>query len=61
MGYAWYGFTSGMAAMPASLICGALYQTAGPMAAFGWGALMALLALVILSTVTEPANHLEAA
>jgi MFS family permease len=61
MGYAWYGFTSGMAAMPASLICGALYQTAGPMAAFGWGALLALLALVILSTVTEPANHLEAA
>ena len=31
------------------------------MAAFGWGALLALLALVILSTVTEPANHLEAA
>ena len=61
MGYAWYGFTSGIAALPASLICGALYQTAGPMAAFGWGALLALLALVILSTVTEPANHLEAA
>jgi len=50
MGYAWYSFTSGIAALPASLICGQLYQSAGPLAAFGFGSVLALGAVIILAT-----------
>lgn len=50
MGYAWYSFTSGIAALPASLICGQLYQSAGPLAAFGFGTVLALAAVIILAT-----------
>ncbi len=56
MGYAWYSFTSGMAALPASLACGALYQVAGPMAAFGYGAALAVVAVTVLATVRQPAE-----
>jgi MFS family permease len=56
MGYAWYSFTSGMAALPASLACGALYQVAGPMAAFGYGAALAMVAVTVLATVRQPAE-----
>ena len=51
MGYAWYSFTSGIAALPASLVCGLLYQWSGPMAAFSYGSCLALVAVLILLTV----------
>ena len=38
-------------ALPASLIFGALYQVYGALAAFGWGAGLALIAVVILVAV----------
>lgn len=56
MGYAWYSFTSGMAALPASLVCGVLYQMAGPFAAFGYGAALALVAVAVLATTRKPSH-----
>jgi hypothetical protein len=37
-----------VAALPSSLIFGALYQGYGPLAAFGWGAAMAAIAAIML-------------
>ena len=57
MGYAWYSFTSGIAALPASLVCGLLYQSSGPMAAFAYGSCLAVLAVLILITVPTPGTE----
>ena len=57
MGYAWYSFTSGIAALPASLVCGLLYQSSGPMAAFAYGSCLAVLAVLILITVHTPGTE----
>ena len=46
-----FNFVIGLAALPASLIFGAIYDVAGAAAAFGWGAAVAVLATVILSRV----------
>ena len=46
-----YTFISGIAALPASLKMGALWSTAGPLAAFGLGARLAVLASVALMVV----------
>lgn len=43
-----YNFITGMCYLPASLIVGALWQWISPEAAFAWGALIALGALVWL-------------
>ena len=48
LAYGWYNFAIGIATLPSSLIFGALYQVYGAMAAFGWGAILALLAVVLL-------------
>jgi hypothetical protein len=39
----------GIATLPASLIFGALYQTYGPLAAFGSGAVLAAIAAILLT------------
>lgn len=49
--YGWYNFAIGIATLPANLIFGALYQTYGPLAAFGWGASLALIAIVMMTGV----------
>ncbi|MCA9268431.1 MAG: MFS transporter [Planctomycetales bacterium] len=51
LAFGWYNFAMGVAALPASVIFGALYQTLGPLAAFGWGAALALAAIVLLAGV----------
>jgi MFS family permease len=51
LAYGWYNFAIGIATLPASLIFGALYQVYGALAAFGWGAALALVAVVVLSSV----------
>jgi MFS family permease len=51
LAFGWYNFAVGIAALPSSLIFGAIYQRVGPLAAFGWGAGLALLAVVILTAV----------
>ena len=40
---------AGIATLPASLVFGALYQTYGPLVAFGSGAGFALLAAILLA------------
>lgn len=49
--YGWYNFAIGIATLPVNLIFGALYQTYGPLAAFGWGASLALIAIVMMTAV----------
>src|SRR6516162_8533462 len=48
LAYGWYNFAIGIATLPSSLIFGALYQAFGALVAFGWGAGLALVAVVIL-------------
>jgi len=43
-----YYFVIGVVALPASLIAGALWQTLGPTFAFLYGAVMALIAVLII-------------
>ena len=51
LAYGWYNFAIGIATLPASLIFGALYQVYGALAAFGWGAALALVAVALLAGV----------
>lgn len=46
--FGWQAFALGVGALPASLIFGVLWQRAGPVAAFGLGAGLALAASVLL-------------
>lgn len=48
LAFGWYNFAIGIAALPSSLIFGALYEQFGPVMAFGWGAGLALLSITIL-------------
>jgi MFS family permease len=45
-----YNFALGLAALPASVIFGLLYKTYGAVVAFGSGAAIAFLAMILLST-----------
>ena len=54
LAYGWYNFAIGIATLPSSLIFGALYQFFGPLAAFGWGAALALVAVILMLGVREP-------
>jgi MFS family permease len=51
LAYGWYNFAIGIATLPSSLIFGLLYQYYGPLAAFGFGAGLALIAAVVLMGV----------
>jgi hypothetical protein len=51
--YGWYNFAIGIASLSASLIVGALHLVYGPLAAFGWGAALALVAVALLRGVTS--------
>lgn len=54
LAFGWYNFAIGIATLPSSLIFGALYQYLGPLAAFGWGAALALVAVILMAGVKEP-------
>jgi MFS family permease len=54
LAYGWYNFAIGIATLPASLIFGALYQLFGALVAFGWGAALAVVAVVLLTGVRDP-------
>lgn len=60
LAFGWYNFTIGIAALPASLVFGALYEYGGPLVAFGWGAALALVAAALLSGV-RPAGGTDSA
>lgn len=51
LAFGWFNFAIGIVALPASAIFGALYQAFGGPVAFGSSAALALVAVVILSTV----------
>lgn len=53
--FGWYNGTVGLAALPASILFGAIWSFAGYQAAFITGALLALLAAIMLFTV--PSKH----
>lgn len=55
LAFGWYHFAIGIATLPASLIFGGLYQFYGALAAFGWGAALALVAVALLPLVKEKA------
>lgn len=48
-----YNFAKGLASLPASIIFGMLYKTHGPMVAFGTGAVIACLSMLLLMLVRE--------
>ncbi len=47
--FGWFNFAIGIGALPASLLFGWLYQQYGPLLALGWGAVLALVAAVLLA------------
>jgi len=50
-----YNFSVGLGALPASLLFGVLYSRFGPRIAFGWGAALALAAMILMAAaVREP-------
>lgn len=53
LAYGWYNFAIGVGTLPSSLIFGALYQSFGPLAAFGSGAALALIAAILLIAVKK--------
>src|SRR5262249_43773805 len=57
LAYGWYNCAIGIATLPSSLIFGALYQVYGALVAFGWGAALALVAVVLLLGVREQRNR----
>jgi predicted MFS family arabinose efflux permease len=61
LAFGWYNFAIGIAALPSSLIFGGVYEKFGPIAAFGWGAGLALVAAAILLCVRLPSQSRPAA
>jgi predicted MFS family arabinose efflux permease len=58
LAYGWYNFAIGIAALPASALCGWLYKDFGPLQAFGTGGAFALAAAVVLfAGVRNPADE----
>jgi MFS family permease len=51
LAFGWYNFAIGVAALPSSLLFGWLYERFGPLAAFGWGAGLALVAALLLASI----------
>ncbi len=57
LAYGWYNFAIGIATLPSSLIFGAIYQAYGALAAFAWGAGLALVAAILLAGVKQPVRR----
>jgi len=51
LAFGWYNLAIGIAALPASLLFGWLYEDYGPLVAFGWGAGLALVAALLLLAI----------
>ena len=56
--FGWYNLALGIAALPASLLFGVIWDRAGAPAAFGFGAAMALVAAVGIAFVA-PSREAE--
>jgi MFS family permease len=53
LAFGWFNLLMGVAALPASMLFGALYKQFGVLAAFGSGAGLALTAMAVLAAVRE--------
>jgi MFS family permease len=53
LAFGWFNFAIGIAALPANLLFGWLYESFGAQAAFGTSAALAVAALAILATVSK--------
>ncbi len=51
LAFGWFNFATGIAALPASMIFGVIYEINGAQAAFIWGAALALAAVAILGAI----------
>ena len=58
LAFGWFNLAIGIAALPSSVIFGLLYQQFGASTAFGWGAMLATVAAVLVLAVRneEPAD-----
>lgn len=56
LAFGWFNFAIGVSTLPASLLFGGLYQTFGPIVAFGTGATLALVASLLVSLIRLPPN-----
>lgn len=56
LAFGWFNFSMGISTLPASLLFGAIYQQFGPVAAFGTGAGLAVIAAILVSSVTVSAR-----
>ncbi|MBI1314090.1 MFS transporter [bacterium] len=54
LAFGWFNCAIGVAALPSSLLFGLIYDRFGALAAFGWGAALAMLALALLGAVRMP-------
>jgi MFS family permease len=52
--FGWYNCATGIGALPASLIFGFIWQSLGPLAAFGFGAVLAFIAAAALLLLIKP-------
>lgn len=53
LAFGWFNFAIGFATLPSSIFFGWLYQRFGSFVAFGWGAALALIAVAILTAVSN--------
>jgi len=53
LGFGWFNFVVGIAALPASLLFGLLYDRLGPLVPFAVGSLLALAAAMVLATISS--------
>jgi predicted MFS family arabinose efflux permease len=56
LAFGWFHLTIGIGSLPASLLCGALYQVWGPLAAFGLGAALSFVAGLLLIAVPDASS-----
>jgi MFS family permease len=61
LAFGWFNFALGAVALPANLLCGALYREYGPRGAFGAGALLAVMASLLLARLFAPGSVQECA
>jgi len=60
LAFGWFNFAIGVAALPASLIFGWLYERFGSLIAFGWGAALAAgAALLLLAVRTQRSGEMR--
>lgn len=55
LAFGWFNFAIGIATLPSSFIFGWIYEQSGPLPAFGWGAMLSLIAAVLLMGVRSNA------